>query len=121
MDPSQNPMLAMGIAAQGQNVGQQPNGANTPLGATADPRSQYLAMALAQANKSGQNSGNAMGLGGNLLAAALDRYGMNQQATQQGANGYYVNAQGQSVPNPGGIPGGSAGGTYVPPQTPVPF
>lgn len=91
MDPSQNPMLALGMSGQ-------PNPSSMPLGATQDPRSQYLAMALAQANKSGQNPGGPMGLSAGLLASALDRYGMRQQAQPQG---YYMNDQGQRMANPG--------------------
>jgi hypothetical protein len=115
MDPSQNPMIALGQVGSPPTPNQQ-----MPLGATADPRSQYLAMALAQnINKSGQNPGNMPGLAADLLAQALAGQRLQGQAQN---DGYYIDDQGQRVANPGPIPGGSAGGTYVPPQPqPPPF
>lgn len=45
-----------------------------------DPQSQYLAAALASMQK--QPQGSATGLGENLLASALDQYGLKQRGNQ---------------------------------------
>lgn len=93
----QQPQGMMGQPQGGPPPQQMPPPAQTygtmPLGQTAaqDPHSAYLQQAL-QAMLSGKqgNQGNPMGLGSNLLAEALDRYGLangqRQQAQQaQGA------------------------------------
>lgn len=71
-----NPMLQLGQAATPQGQMQQ---MQQPLsGAQAqDPQSQYL-MAALQAMQN-QKQGSATGMGENLLADALDQYGLGQR------------------------------------------
>ena len=71
-----------GLSAQGApGQAQASGGASVLYGAQAqDPHSQYLAAALAAMQK--QQQGSATGLGENLLATALDRYGLQQRGQQ---------------------------------------
>lgn len=71
LTPQQMAVLGMGT----------PGAPGPPLMAGQDPRSQYLAQALAQMSQ--QPQGSAQGLGANLLAEALDRYGMQKGQGQQ--------------------------------------
>lgn len=89
------PMGVSPMAQQGpQQAPQQPQ----------DPRSQYLAAAMQAMGK--QPQGNAMGLGSNLLANALDQYALQQRQQQmQQAQG----AQPDIMAQMGIVPGGSGG------------
>lgn len=90
-------MIPGGLNALGSMaLGMGQPGGQVPLQGPADPKSQYLAQALAAMG--GQQQGNVGGLSANLLAAALDQYGLKQRQQQLQQNATFNAAHPNATP-----------------------